>query len=191
MDNLHQYQETEKLLPPTPANIQFRCIAFFLDTVLCVTFIFMLLWTFILPHYYPQEWKEFLNLMSGFNPNNNGMEELTQIPAVQVIHELHQTMLLMGLWLYYAVSEIVTQGSSLGKMVFKLKVIKVNTQQAPNIFETAFRSGTKTLCLLAFPYLTINFILAFFNRNKKSGHDFLSGTLVTEPTDTSLLKEIN
>lgn len=171
------------------ANRFSRTIAFILDLILIGTFSLMLLTIFIIPQKYPGTMQELWQLSSQ-------QEETEKIkidkmsPQLKEMIQASQTIIIFLFWGYFTFSEILLKGSSLGKLIFKIRVVNALTLQPPSFFDSILRSGIKTFSLLAwFPVFTINFFIMFFTKNAQAGHDLLTRTLVIH-NDSDLQEEI-
>lgn len=172
-----------------PAARHFRLFAFILDVLLITFLTITILAVFIIPRKYSQEFHElqvFIQNQQAPASKNSQANVVTETPktistGAQDLVNFMQSFIMIAFWTFFALSEILTKGSSLGKKVFSLRVISLRTGQAPSIFDSIFRAGTKTLTLLLFfPILLTSYVIYFFTKNHRAGHDFLSKSLVVE-----------
>ncbi len=88
-------------------------------------------------------------------------------------------------FLYFALSEIFLGGCTLGKKCFNLRTAYRDSPRVPPLGAQAIRSFVKSIASLAlisqnplFFLFFMNFIIAFYNKDRKAGHDLLSRTSV-------------
>lgn len=162
------------------ANRMSRIIAFFLDLTLVGAFSLMLLTIFIIPQKYPGTLQELWHLSS--NPEKTQEQQLAKMStSLKEMIQTSQTIIVLIFWAYFTLSEILLAGSSLGKMIFKIRVVNTATLEPPSLFDSILRSGLKTFSLLAwFPIFTLNFFLMFFTKKAQAGHDLLIRTIVIQ-----------
>lgn len=170
--------EIEKEPTVLLANRFSRTIAFLLDLILVGTFSLMLLTIFIIPKKYPGTVDELWTLAN--QPKEKQKELYTKMsPQLKEMIQSSQTIIIFVFWAYFALSEILLKGGSLGKLVFRIRVVNARTLQPPGLFDSILRSGLKTFSLLAwFPVFTLNFFIMFFTKKAQAGHDLLSRTIV-------------
>lgn len=159
-----------------------RLIAFLLDTLLIGAFVLMVIGTFVIPQYYgaaAAELKEAIFEVAG--DSSVTQSELLAKVSPQVLEMIHscQAFSLFGFWLFYALSEIITGGSSLGKKVLSIRTISLRKMARPSYVESFVRAGLKTMALLAFfPFLLVSFLVIFISKYNQTGHDILTRTVV-------------
>lgn len=171
-----------------PCALSVRLFAFFLDYVLVIAIFYLLTTTILYPLFHPnfaQELRGFWELQQNLPPETGFREMLQQQLDFQIGHERAiadtQFIFIVIVWIYFALSEILMQGSTLGKKVFKLQAIDIKTLKPPMGKTILIRNCLKTISItIVFPFLLlINLIVPFFNRYKLTGHDILSKTMVT------------
>jgi uncharacterized RDD family membrane protein YckC len=174
--------------PLPPAFLGHRFIAFSLDTLLVGAFLGLVLFRVVLPEFYPVEFQELkdwyattsMELASGGTP----LQPVSPDSVPERVWELLlfiQNFIVFGFWLYFGVCETFFQGKTLGKRVFRLKVISIRNLGPLNLGSAIVRSLMKTLCLFTlFPLLLVNFLSVFFFKYRRAGHDLLSQSLVIE-----------
>lgn len=156
-----------------------RIAAFFLDIVLIGSFTLMFLSTVL----YPGILTEIGQLAS--QPNTSQADLLAKMsPQLKDKLEACNTIVVLVFWLYFAASEIILKGASLGKRVFSIRAANEITLEPPSTFDSILRSGLKTFSLLAwFPFFMVaNYFLIFFTKKGQAGHDFLTRTVVIQDT---------
>ncbi len=126
---------------------------------------------------------------------NGDYEELFQLHAAfQMKHDealfTVQFVLIMMIWLYFALNEGLLEGATFGKKILKLQVIDTLTLQKPKPRAIFIRNFVKTMTTpIVFPLLSLSFLLPLFNRRRQAGHDMLSKTQVVRDFDLILKKE--
>ncbi len=130
------------------ASLQKRAGAFFVDEcILSVLFIIIYFDKFTLA----SSQEQMLGLINML---------LWQLIILKVIYQS------FFVWMY---------GASLGKMVFKIKIISINTAQNPDIFASFLRANIR---ILSEWFFYIGYIWAYFNPARQTIHDKFSKTLV-------------
>ena len=180
-------------LPPLPrqAKLGVRFLAFLMDFLLVFFFTLFLLVKVLLPQHHSEGMREFINTVDGYaaaareaqlngEPAPPMPEPQTTGPMVEMFaYSWEKAMLIF--WIYFGLLEGIFKGTSLGKRTFGLRTIKVETGQPANFLEYALRGAVKTLTLL-FPLpillLWVNYVIPFFNRSRRAGHDFICRTVV-------------
>lgn len=170
-----------------------RILAFTLDLVLIGSLVLMLLSTFVIPKKYPAQMKELQGIIQSYTDEP---KETRAIRTEEFSSDLTamiaamQAFTLLSFWLYFSISEIFSEGASLGKKIFSLQVINLKSAQRPRFFDSLLRGSLKTLSLLAFfPFLIVNYFLFFFTQGNRAGHDFLCNTIVVVRTSEMELDE--
>jgi uncharacterized RDD family membrane protein YckC len=170
-----------------PAALPARMIAFFLDYIMIFAIFYLISTAIIYPYFHPgftEELRTFWEQQQNLPPDT-GFREMARMQLdFQMEHEKAiadtQFIFIIIVWIYFALSEVMMQGSTLGKKVFKLQTIDLKTLKKPNGKTILIRNCFKTISVtIVFPLLLINFIIPFFNRSRLAGHDLLSKTMVT------------
>lgn len=182
------------------ARLGMRVAAFILDVVLALAIIFLLLNKVFLPIHYGPELKEINGALRQYSSDlETARQNQTPAPTFELsdnaqdMIDFTRTFIVGGFWIYFFFNSLFTRGSSLGKRVFRLRVISTQTFEPLGIFDSAVRSGLKsiTLCVL-FPLLMFSYVIAFFNARRLAGHDYLCRSIVIEDVDfEKLKKELN
>ena len=177
----------ENMLQVYPANLGFRAVAFILDCVMVGAVFYLVTTTILYPFFHPG----FTSALREF------MEEQQHLPADTGFREMMETQLefqlehqnaiaetqflyIVVLWVYFAMSEILMRGSTLGKKIFKLQTIDLKTLKRPTGKVILIRNCLKTISMtILFPLLLVNFIIPFFNRFRLAGHDLITKTMTT------------
>lgn len=179
---------------PRPVGFTLRAIAFLFDYVLITVFLFTILTTWILPDFYP-------GFMTDLETLANEQARLSEAKAsareILVLHgnfmqkhnsalETINTFYLFTFWIYFSFSEYFLAGTTLGKKMFKLKVVDADTLSEPSPRATFIRNCLKSMaaCIL-FPLLAISFLLCIFNRRRQTGHDWVARTIVIRDNPAS------
>ena len=176
--------------PFPPARFHHRLISFCLDFTLVGALGLLILIRFILPTYFPAELSEFNawyaeyteQLASGERPLTTH-ELRTQTWSEPVLKMLlfSQNFILFFFWIYFGGAEVFYQGKTIGKRAFRLKVMDMNQVRPLDLFPAMMRSLIKTLCLFAFfPLFLLSYLAAWFTPFRRTGHDYLSRSIVVE-----------
>lgn len=189
MNDLTEEIAIEKDPSVVLANRMSRIIAFFLDIILVGSFSLMVLTVFIIPKKYPGTMQELWQLSS--HPENTQKQRIEKMsPQLKEMVQSGNTIVVLLFWAYFTMSEILLKGSSLGKLIFRIRVVNASTLAPPSMFDSILRSGLKTFSLLVwvpipilnlvFPIFTLNYFLFFFTSKAQAGHDLLTRTIVIQ-----------
>ncbi|MDR2667504.1 MAG: RDD family protein [Puniceicoccales bacterium] len=155
-----------------------RFAAYFLDVTLALMLaITILLWVY--PKFFPQSWE----ILSG-SSGKIGQEFLlhqSDGDRAELLHLFAATQLVIFaiLTLYFWLSEVLSGGGSLGKCMFRVRVLDCSSGKRPDSIRLFLRSATSSLCLtVCSPFLFANFICAIFRRDRRCFHDIICGTCV-------------
>lgn len=172
---------------PPLARIWQRCIAFLMDIILVFNLSMVVLILYILPQKYPGQLGELQNSIMHYISTTQTLQPNEALPVFtlsqsqQSLIRYCQNTTLLFYWLYFMMTDIFFSGSSIGKKVFKLKIIKKKTGFPLSFVDSCLRSSIKSLTFVfAFPLLLINYILVFFTSKRQTGHDWIAGTIVVE-----------
>ncbi|MBT3469603.1 MAG: hypothetical protein HN467_09800 [Opitutae bacterium] len=177
-------KEQPPIIEFPPANIWMRIAAYGMDMLL----ILAILWairsalpttaTAFLDQMQTEQipFGEMLTLSQEFvEKNPNAATQLMMVSTLSLLTPL----------LYFLLSEILLSGCTLGKKTFNLRTAYRNSPRLPPIGAQAIRSIVKSIASFALishnPLLIIflgNFLIAFYNPDRKAGHDILSRTNV-------------
>lgn len=179
---------------PTPVGFTLRLVAFLFDYVLITVFLFTILTTWILPDFYP-------GFITDLETLANEQARLSQAKAstkeILILHgnfmqrhssalDTINTFYLFTFWIYFSFSEYFLTGTTLGKKMFKLRVVDADTLSEPSPRATFIRNCLKSMaaCIL-FPLLAVSFLLCIFNRRRQTGHDWVARTIVIRDNPAS------
>lgn len=179
---------------PTPVGFTLRLVAFLFDYVLITVFLFTILTTWILPDFYP-------GFITDLETLANEQARLSQAHAstkeILILHgnfmqrhssalDTINTFYLFTFWIYFSFSEYFLTGTTLGKKMFKLRVVDADTLSEPSPRATFIRNCLKSMaaCIL-FPLLAVSFLLCIFNRRRQTGHDWVARTIVIRDNPAS------
>ena len=183
-----------------PANIWMRIAAYGMDMLL----ILAILWA--IGNAIPAAATAFLEQMQG---QKIPLEELFKLsqefveknPNAATYLMMASTLSLLTPFLYFALSEILLGGCTLGKKTFNLRTAYRNSPRLPPIGVQAIRSMVKSIASFALisqnPLLIIffgNFLIAFYHPSRRAGHDLISRTNVVPgylPEDEIVNKDTN
>jgi uncharacterized RDD family membrane protein YckC len=159
-----------------------RSVAYLLDVLLAILLAMTLLLLWIYPRQQPEGWALLQNFQS--SGQRIGSAFFTQLPAVD---RLALARLLLAtqitvtgtIFLYFWLSELFSQGSSLGKCMFRLRVVEVSTGKRPTAAKLFLRSAISSICLtMNSLFLLPNFLWGLFRRDRRCWHELASGSRV-------------
>jgi hypothetical protein len=169
-----------------------RTLAFLMDGLLVFFFTLFLLVKVLLPQNHAEGMRDMVQTVDSYaaavqeaqrngEPTPPAPEPDQDSPMVLMLAYSWQIMVIT-FWVYFGLVEGLFKGTSLGKRTFGLRAVKIQTGQPAHPFEYALRGGIKTLALL-FPFPLpllwwVNYLIPFFNANRRAGHDFLCRTVV-------------
>ena len=175
----------QNMLEIYPANLGVRAIALILDCVMIGAITYLIATTILYPIFHPG----FIDKLQAFLEQQSSADMgLMEMMKAQADFEMAnpepfldtQYLFTIIVWVYFALSEILMQGSTLGKKVFRLQTIDLNTLKYPTGKTILIRNCVKTISIVILPPLfLINCIIPFFNRFRLAGHDLLSKTMIT------------
>ncbi len=88
---------------------------------------------------------------------------------------------------------LVRRGQSLGKLLMRIRILDFKTHQLPSAISVVFLRVIITTFVylsLFFPlFLVIDYFFMLINRNNRSVHDKLAGTVVVKESDSQLTKK--
>ncbi len=179
MDKTNLIVET---VPPLAKPWQ-RSIAFFLDFFLVFNLSMVLLLVYLLPQKYPGKMAELRQSVQSALEAKQNLNTIAQTLNSEQLDMAYycQNINLLVYWMYFMLSDVFLNGSSLGKRVFRLKVLRYRTYEDLNFWDMCMRSAVKALALVwFFPFLLVNYIIAFFGKSRQAGHDYLARSIVVE-----------
>ena len=175
-------QELEPQFPP--ANIWMRMVAFGLDMLLVLAALHMIHLML------PATAHEFIKDMQGeqvtfkevFDDSQQFVREHPEAASKLMFASMFS---MIAPFLYFALSEIFLGGCTLGKKCFNLRTAYRDSPRLPPLGAQAIRSFVKSIASLAlisqnplFFIFFMNFLIAFYNKGRKAGHDLISRTSV-------------
>lgn len=102
-----------------------------------------------------------------------GIYSVAAVPAAHLPHD-SIIWIMVFFWLYYTVLEASPLRGTIGKRLFRLRVVDDNGQRIGLL-----RSGIRALLrIFTLSVFSIGFLLALFIPGRKTLHDLLAGTLV-------------
>lgn len=176
---------TIETVPPV-AKLWQRTLAFALDFFLVFNLSLVLLLAYLLPQKYPGKMAELqhtvrtsLEAKQGFNALLSTLSE-DQLELVYYCQNIN----LLVYWLYFVLSDVFLGGSSLGKRIFRLKIVRLKSYEMLSFWDLCLRGSIKALTLVwFFPVLMLNYAWAFFNKARLAGHDYLARSIVVEDNE--------
>ncbi|MDR0727942.1 MAG: RDD family protein [Puniceicoccales bacterium] len=159
-----------------------RVIAYLLDVTLAVMCAMVLLKLWILPRYHGAGLQVLRSAqVSGFRLSAEVLVNLSEGQRIALFKLIgaFQWVIMSTIFLYFFLSETLAGGSSLGKRVFRLRIVNVQSAEPISIFRTCMRSAISTTCLtLFFPFLFVNFLIGLFRRDRRCLHDLIAHSWV-------------
>lgn len=168
---------------PSVAKLWQRTIAFGLDCFLVINLSLALLLVYLLPQGYPGKMAELQQTIRTALDAKQSLNAIVSALSKDQLEMVYycQNINLLVYWLYFIVSDAFLEGSSLGKRVFRLKVVKLKDYEALTFWDICLRGAVKAMALVwFFPFLMVNYALAFFNKPQLAGHDYLARSVVIE-----------
>ncbi|QYY36414.1 RDD family protein [Ruficoccus sp. ZRK36] len=174
---------------PRRAGLGVRFLAFVMDFLLLFFISLFLLVKILLPQNHYEGMQEFTQAVDHYaaaveEAQNAGeptptMPRFEENPAIIDMITYAWTVMALIYWLYFGLLEGFFKGTTLGKRTFGLRTMRLDTGQPPRFMESTVRGAIKALTLLfAIPLLWVNFLVCLFNRNRRTGHDFICRTVV-------------
>ncbi|MDR1665780.1 MAG: RDD family protein [Puniceicoccales bacterium] len=160
--------KSPKFTPPPAAHPLPRTLAFLMD----FTIVFLIgLWVigqYFLPQYWREESLKFQHYLtehlSSLSPSSirTLLSDLAALPEIRpMLVQIDQIFFLIT-WLYFALSEIVLSGSSLGKRIFYLRVLRCDGSPL-TLIEIILYNTFKVIALYSFwPLIPILNLLPIF-----------------------------
>ncbi|MEQ9825656.1 MAG: RDD family protein [Puniceicoccaceae bacterium] len=175
--------------PLYPARFGVRMVAFCMDYILILAATVMLSTQLLYPLFHPgflEASREFLQEQQERESPPGFVEQMQEYLEFQYQHESasNDTAFLAAVitWLYFALSELLLAGTTLGKKIFKLSLIDLKTLSRPDAKTIILRNCLKTLSVIMPLLFIVNLVMVFTNRLRMAGHDRISKTLVTYET---------
>ena len=172
-------------LAATPAPMLWRALALALDYVLAGTIATILLTTVVFPQSYPNAQTVIENQFQSIEAAFQEEQATGKMPDIVISQDyLDLTVpatntLFMVLLVYFAGSEILLGGTTLGKRVFSLRTARFWTTERATWIESLVRNIFKAASLTILWLLPVNLIVVFFRPSRRAIHDYLARTLVT------------
>lgn len=168
---------------PPLAKLWQRSIAFCLDFFLVFNISMVLLLVYLLPQKFPGKMAELRQSVQMSLESKHDLNTIAQSLRQDQLEMVYycQNINLLVYWLYFMLSDVFLSGSSLGKRVFRLKTLRYRTYEDLSFWDICMRSAVKALALVwFFPFLLMSYTLAFFNKSRQAGHDYLARSIVVE-----------
>ncbi|MGF1449042.1 MAG: RDD family protein [Opitutales bacterium] len=183
-----------------PGSFRWRALAFLLDFALLVVATCLILDRVVWPQYEggEAEMRAFSEQVLHVAVESAGASDFrASLPepseSLKKMLGASQMAVLLTFWMGFFLGDTLMGGRSLGKRVFRLRVVPRDRLGPLRMTEGLLRSGLKTLTLLAsplLPFLLANYLVPLFGRDRRAGYDFLCRTLViSEPaSDASAIQ---
>jgi uncharacterized RDD family membrane protein YckC len=171
-----------------PGAMRWRALAFLLDCALIAGACLLVLKWLVWPGFEGgmAELESFSREVVRVAVEANGSEGFfASVPqpsaSLQRMLGAAQMAILLTVWSGFFLGDMVLGGRSLGKRVFRLRVVPHDRPGGLRLSEGLMRSGLKTLTILPnplLPLLLLNYLVPVFSRERRAGHDLLCRTLV-------------
>jgi uncharacterized RDD family membrane protein YckC len=178
---------------PTPAQLPMasfwkRALGFVLDLVLLHFISLFVLFNYLIPSRFPQEWAGFKQHVHQYVADNKTAAEPVPFALkpehTEMLSYVQSAWVLMA-WSYFLTSDWLAGGRSLGKRVFSLQAVRHPGGQALGFGDACLRATLKTISLTyGFPFLIANYLVPLFNPLRLAGHDYICKTAVCYLDDT-------
>ncbi len=169
----------------TPAPILWRALALALDSALAGIIGMIILTTVVFPQSYPNAEAVIQQQMHTFKVAFDKASATGKMPDVALSQEYvdlsvpASNTLFLVLLVYFAGSELVMDGSTLGKRVFSLRAAGCWTAKPPTWMECVVRNIFKAASLMWVFLLAANTVVVLVRPNRRAIHDYLARTVVT------------
>jgi uncharacterized RDD family membrane protein YckC len=173
------------IIAATPARIIWRALALGLDLILTAIIGSIILTTVVFPQSYPNAEAIIQQQMHSFKVAYDQANATGKMPEVALSQEYidlsvpTSNTLFLVLLAYFAGSELLMDGSTLGKRVFGLRVARCWTAKPPTWIECLVRNIFKAASLMWIGLLGANIVVMLFRPNRRAIHDYLARTVVT------------
>lgn len=160
-----------------------RVLAYFLDLILVLFITMLLLSVWVLPRYFDEPIRLLQQIQEsgiGFSGATLQALNVEQQEQIRTMGLAVQAFALVVLFAYFFISESVSCGSSIGKRIFRLHVIRKGSLGFLGFFDTALRSFFTALCLLTLPILLLNFFWGLLRKDHRCWHDLMFKSCVIE-----------
>ncbi|MGF1483093.1 MAG: RDD family protein [Opitutales bacterium] len=204
-DTPHSLPDLEALSPAhrlRPGSYRLRMVAFLLDFVLVFVLTGLILEKVVWPQFEGGK-AELLAYSEDFFhvwvESSGEPDLLAALPEPseqlkQLLGTSHMTVLLT-FWMGFFLGDTLMGGRSLGKRVFRLRVVPRDRLGSLHLAEGLLRSGLKTLTLVPFPVLPlllVNYLIPLLTSRRRAGHDFLCRSwVISEPNTEPVASEIS
>jgi uncharacterized RDD family membrane protein YckC len=171
----------------TPARVGRRAVALLLDTSLAGVAAMVILFAIILPSQHPDYEKILREQMQTMDQQLQEVMDSGQFATLNLSDEATDIAATAGvtafvvLLVYFAASEMLLGGATLGKRVFGLRAARWGTAEPPLGIESLSRCIFKSASLVGlWPILLLaNALPLFFRPTRRVIHDYLARTIVT------------
>jgi uncharacterized RDD family membrane protein YckC len=168
---------------PSPPWV--RLLAGSADAIVAGLLAFAIIRVVLIPYFYPETQiiiEEYVdNSSNNFSENTALARTLMENESLKNMVVASQTILYSVFFLYFLLSEWLLKGSSLGKMIFRITVVRRIPGQALPFTTIFMRAWLKTVFLLLIaPILWVSFFWVFFQKEKRTLHDLITGTWVID-----------
>ena len=175
----------EKTSNPVAAPHWARFLAAGADLIVAGLLAFAIITVILIPTFYPTTLpliQEYANKAAGNIFSDSDLAEtMIDNPALRQMLVASQVVLYAVFFLYFLLNEKMLNGGSLGKMIFRIRTANIRSDQPLTLGVIFARAWLKTVLILFFsPFLWITFLWAFFQEDRRTVHDLLTGTWVVD-----------
>ncbi|MDR0679060.1 MAG: RDD family protein [Puniceicoccales bacterium] len=164
-----------------PAPLPGRILAYLLDTILALLLALTVLLWWVYPRFHAEGWTLLQQLRQEGVMGARFFAQLPEGDRSILIRLLLVTQLTVTATVtaYFWLSELLSGGSSLGKCMFRLRVIDASSGERPGPGKLLLRSAVSSICLtVSSLFLLPNFLWGLFRRDRRCWHDLLSGSKI-------------
>ncbi|MDR2677268.1 MAG: RDD family protein [Puniceicoccales bacterium] len=159
-----------------------RVVAYLMDVTLALMCAMVLLKVWVLPRHHAAGLQVLQSAREpGLRLSAEVLANLSEDQRVALFRLIgtFQWVVMSTIFLYFFLSEILAGGASLGKRIFRLRIVTVQSAEPIGIFRTCTRTAVSTTCLtLFFPFLFVNFLVGLFRRDRRCLHDLIAHSWV-------------
>ncbi|MDR1457175.1 MAG: RDD family protein [Puniceicoccales bacterium] len=159
-----------------------RIVAYVMDVVLASMCAMALLKLWILPRYHGAGLQVLQAAQApGLRLSTDVLVNLSEDQRLALLKLIgsFQWVIMASIFLYFFLSETLTRGSSLGKLIFRMRIVNAQSAEPIGIFRLCTRTAVSTTCLtLFFPFLFINFLIGLLRRDRRCLHDLMAHSWV-------------
>lgn len=174
------------MLPP--ARMGRRVIAVLLDLILVFFLSLLIIGKILIPLRYAEGFMQFRLLLDAYMPQLTAgqfSELLKQMNEHSIIVDMFASIdrsLFLITWAYFSLSALFLKGSTLGKQILNLRVLKLPDFKIPTLLDSILRAGAFSFFLFtAWPFfMCFNLFWVCINALHRGIHDWFCQTYVVD-----------